>query len=72
MDRIVQVNRSVFSTIITHAPVYINDYRGVRACMWNAQVKGQQPLWHSFVYLNVWHHNGATIATIAATIATTS
>ena len=50
--------------------------------MWKAQVKGQvtknpqvkvqQPLWHSFVYLNVWHHNGATIATIVATMATTS
>ena len=68
--------------IITHAPVHINDFRGVRARYVkrtgyrssdrNAQVKGQQPLWHSFVYLNVWHHNGATIATIVATIATTS
>ena len=67
--------------IITHAPVHINDFRGVRARYVkrtglrssdrNAQVKGQQPLWHSFVYLNVWHHNGATIATIVATIATT-
>ena len=29
----------------------------------NAQVEGQQPLWDSFVYLSVWHHNGTTIVT---------
>ena len=62
--------------------MHINDFRGVRArCVKrtgyrssdrNAQVKGQQLLWHSFVYLNVCHHNGATIATIVATIVTTS
>ena len=65
--------------VITQAPVHINDFRGVRARYVkrtaqrssdrNAQVKGQQPLWHRFVYLNVWHYNDATIV---ATIATTS
>ena len=59
--------------IITHAPVCISDFRGVRVRYvkhtgqrlsdGNAQVKGQQPLLHSFVYLSVWHHNGATMAT---------
>ena len=68
--------------IITHAPMHFNDFRGVharyvkrtglRSSDRNAQVKGQQPLWHSFVYVNVWHHNGVSIATIVATIATTS
>ena len=52
---------------LSHMPLCISMILGVCVqCMWNAQVKGQQPLWHSFVYLNVWHHNGATIATIAA------
>ena len=40
--------------------------------MWNTQAEGQgtkthrlkgKPLWHSTVYSNIWHHNGATIAT---------
>ena len=29
------------SRIITHAPVHIYDFRGVRQDIWNAQVKGQ-------------------------------
>ena len=59
--------------LLSHMPRCISMISGV--CVqgiWNAQVKCQQPLWHSFVYRNVWHHNGATIATIVATIATTN
>ena len=44
----------------------------VKGQVTDTQVKGQEPLWHSFVYLNVWHHNGAAVATIVATMATTS
>ena len=57
----------------SNVPVHINDFRGVRTKYvkltgWmssdrNAQVKGPRPLWQSFVYLSVWHHNVATIAT---------
>ena len=86
--RLMSVNRLflvllVHLVLLSHTPLCISMISGVCVQgMWNAQVKGQvnrnaqvkgqQPLWHSFVYLNVWHHNGATIATIVATIATTS
>ena len=74
-------DRSIF---LSHTPLCISMISGMCVQgMWNAQVKGQVTETHrlkvnshcdtySFVYLNVWHHNGATIATIVATIATTS
>ena len=71
--------------LLSHMPLCISMISGV--CVqgtWNAQLKGQvtethslkvNGYWHSFVYLSVWHHNGATIVTsrpLVATIATTS
>ena len=62
--------------IITLVSLHINDFMGCMQRKWNAQVKGQvtymrrskvkthrQPLWHSLLYSNVWHDNGATTAT---------
>ena len=60
-------------TIIIHTSVYINDFKSVRpryvkrtgsrSTDRNAPVKGQHPLWHSFVYRSACHHNGPTITT---------
>ena len=53
---------SIVTDLLSHTPLCISMISGVFVQgMWNAQVKGPQPLWRSFVYLNVWHHNGVNV-----------